>query len=513
MKIISKIFFLLFLFTALVNAQNVGLGSVNGKWIAGDFHQHSYYTDGSHVLDEVMANGFKFGLDFQANSEHGGSRYRDGYNNFWDDPASYAINPIKGDVKINAEGHQEMWRWQSLSEYAYPHIQSLRNKYIDKSILTGVEWNVPGHEHCDIMVEDMNEYPYVAVFEYYFDEGDDDTSNPFYGNWLPEKKLEDNHEKAVAAAEWLQNNFAGHSWMIPTHPERKNLWHIEDFRDLNNVAPNVAFGFDGMPGHQKNSNRGGFGSESAVGGGTYGGAGYFIAKVGGLWDALLGEGRHWWNFVNSDFHGTGGDFWPGEYAKTYSYVKDLDDSGDYSTNEIVKALQSGNSFAVHGDLISDLEFSVKSGSNYVSMGDVFNVKRGDEIEITFAYKSPGKNNNGDKPVVHHIDLIEGDITGKIQPGSPEYTKDTNDTTRVLKRFNSSKFKKTSDGWNRASVKVKINNNKYFRLRGTNLAPNTPGETDSEGNPLLDFEQKELDGEEEAWHDLWFYSNPIFVNVR
>jgi hypothetical protein len=512
MKIISKIFFLLFLTITLVDAQTFGVGSVKGKWIAGDFHQHSYYTDGSHILDEVIETGFMFGLDFQANSEHGGYRIQDGYNHFWDDPSYYPNNPIKGDFK-ESNGHQAMWRWQSLSEYVYPHVQILRNKNRDKLILTGVEWNVPSHEHCNIMIEDLNDFPYVAVFEYYFDGSDVDTSHPFTGDWLPEKRLINNHEKSIAAAKWLQDNFAGYSWLIPTHPERKNLWHIEDFRDLNNVAPDVAFGFDGMPGHQKETNRGGFDPDSAIGGGTYGGAGYFIAKVGGLWDTLLGEGRRWFTFVNSDFHDTHGDFWPGEYAKTYVFAYDLNNNGKFDTDEIVKALQSGNSFAVHGDLINTLEFTAKSGSSFATMGSDLNISRNSDIEITVAYKSPEKNNNGDKPIVHHIDLIAGEITGKVNQNSVEYTKDTNETTRVLKRFNSNEFKKTSDGWNRASVKVKIDKNKYFRLRGTNLAPNTPGETDFEGNPLLDFEQKELDGEDEAWNDLWFYSNPIFVYVK
>ena len=57
---------------------------------------------------------------------------------------------------------------------------------------------------------------------------------------------------------------------------------------------------------------------------------------------------------------------------------------------------------------------------------------------------------------------------------------------------------------------------YFRLRGTNLAPNTPYETDAQGNPLPDTlatEHLGLDGPEEAWADLWFYSNPIFVRVN
>ena len=511
MKLFGKLIFILFLFSSVVYTQNFGTDNTNGKWMAGDFHQHTYYTDGEHTLDEVIESGFKYGLDFQANSEHGGSRYRDGYNHFWDDPTYYPVNPIKGDVKINNNGHQEMWRWQSLSEYVYPHINSLRNNYQNKLILTGVEWNVPGHEHCDIMIQDLNNYPYVAVFEYYFDASDIDTSNPFVGDFLPaEKMLTNNHEKAIEAAKWLQEYFAGYSWMIPTHPERRNEWHIEDFRDLNNAAPDVAFGFDGMPGHQKESNRGGFSSEQAVGGGTYGGAGYFIAKVGGLWDAMLGEGRHWWNFVNSDFHNTNGDFWPGEYAKTYAYVQDLNGNGLFEINEIVSALRSGNSFAVHGDLINALEFTVKNESDSATMGEDFRVSKNSNIEITIAYKSPEINNNGDKPVVHHIDLIAGDITGEIQPNSPDYTKDINETTRVIKRFNASDFTKTSDGWNRVTYNLSVGKNTYFRLRGTNLPPNTPFETDQEGNPLVDFDQEKLDGADEAWADLWFYSNPIFV---
>ena len=45
------------------------------------------------------------------------------------------------------------------------------------------------------------------------------------------------------------------------------------------------------------------------------------AKIGGLWDSMLGEGRHWWITATSDSHVNwrdgGGDFWPGENFKTY----------------------------------------------------------------------------------------------------------------------------------------------------------------------------------------------------
>ena len=75
---------------------------------------------------------------------------------------------------------------------------------------------------------------------------------------------------------------------------------------------------------------------------------------------------------------------------------------------------------------------------------------------------------------------------------------------------------------------------YLRLRGTNLPVATPFETDANGNPLLDFgtqgkivctdascpahmttvsgvKYSSLDVA--SWADLWFYSNPIFIEVQ
>jgi hypothetical protein len=41
-------------------------------WIAVDFHQHTTYTDGSYSISYMMAKNQEFGLDWWANSEHGG---------------------------------------------------------------------------------------------------------------------------------------------------------------------------------------------------------------------------------------------------------------------------------------------------------------------------------------------------------------------------------------------------------------------------------------------------------
>ena len=92
---------------------------MKGKWLSGDFHQHTYYTDGSTTFDFVMEKNNEYGLDWWANSEHGGSRNRDGNGHLWTDTAYYPTNPILGDVSGTP---QVMWRWQSLRDFVYPDI-------------------------------------------------------------------------------------------------------------------------------------------------------------------------------------------------------------------------------------------------------------------------------------------------------------------------------------------------------------------------------------------------------
>ena len=116
----------------------------SGRWMSGDFHQHTYYTDGSTTFDFVMEKNNEFGLDWWANSEHGGSRNRDGEGVSWLNTSKYPVNPILGDNAASGN----MWRWQSLRDFAFPDILDARRLYPDKKIFSGLEWNVPGHEHC-----------------------------------------------------------------------------------------------------------------------------------------------------------------------------------------------------------------------------------------------------------------------------------------------------------------------------------------------------------------------------
>ncbi len=479
-------------------------------WVAGDFHQHSTYTDGSYKISDVHGYNQQYGLDWWANSEHGGGFTRDGRfanpNVYWD---SYTPNPIIGKVEMSG-GHQKMWRWQSLRDYSFYDAVAARAQY-NKPVIQGVEWNPPGHEHCSvgIITGQFGANPNaaaVAEFEYKFDLYDTDDIGGAAQGWV--KSALSGHEKAVEAATWMQANHPNTAWMVPAHPERKSQWSVAAFRDLNNAAPTVAFGFESMPGHQKASDRGEYkAGNNTAGTTTYGGCGIYAAQVGGLWDAMLGEGRSWWLFASSDWHSDSGDFRPGEYQKTYTYVADRSDP-----QAIVNGLRSGNSFVVTGDLINALDFNANQSA---TMGQTLTVAPGSDVTINIRFKSPALNNNGDVPVVDHIDLIAGEVHDKIAPEDPAYQDPTNPTTTVVEQFFASDWTLDPDGYYSMSITLEdMQKDMYFRLRGTNNTLNQPFETDEFGNPLSDALAANLglDGVAEAYADLWFYSNPIFVQV-
>ena len=185
---------------------------------------------------------------------------------------------------------------------------------------------------------------------------------------------------------------------------------------------------------------------------------------------------------------------------------------------VLNGMRSGKSFSVYGDLINALDYRVRHGNKQAEMGSNLQVKKGNPIEITIRFKSPSKNNNGDPVTVDHVDLISGDVTGKARPGTAAYSKSTNDSTKVVKRFTSKDWTTDRDGYNVITYRTKATKDQYFRLRGTNLGVNVAGET-SNGDPLIDPKTDIEDNErrfaeinKRNYSDLWFYSNPIFVSV-
>jgi len=482
-------------------------------YIAGDFHQHSLHTDGSFPMQTVFSNSALYGLDWWANSEHGGIQKSDFR---WKDIGGYAIPT-------------------GLPDTSWGEVRTGRDLHATKTIIQGLELNCPAHEHVSTAIitdqypEGTNLSP-MAEFEYRFDGNDSDTSGGPGGIWTG-KSVTNDHAKAVAAVAWLQANYPQESWFVPAHPERVNAYTIAHFRDFNNAGPDVAFGFESMPGHQKSSGRGGYGTSAGVPpmptgqGGTYGGTGAYAAQVGGIWDALLGEGRRWWLFASSDFHSTGGDYWPGEYQKTYSYVDDaaVVDS-DEATQQIVDSLRSGNSWVVQGDLIDTLEFTAAGAD----MGSSVFVND-DQVTVSIQVHDPEGQNFGPEdhntPTLDHIDVIAGDFGGPIATNDEAYSSAINASARIVARFDAvggitDTNGLTSLAWTDLGGGIRQmsmtfdaqGQSTYFRLRGSNLGMGVTNETDGAGNPLADS----LMGANDAtkpFDDLWFYSNPVYVQIN
>lgn len=507
-----------------------------GEYVCGDFHQHSAYTDGSWTIGAVMRKNMEYGLDWWANSEHGGAFATWGRHGGWDE-----VNGVQymSDVKWNALSTRDggtiikgdnaesgnMWRWQSLSEFSIYDIIDARILYPEKLILQGYEYNPAGHEHADVCIIEgqFGEKPAaeaLAEFEYKFDANDTDKTGGAEKGWV--KSTKEGKEKNLEALQWLQENYKGKSWMIPTHPERKCKYSIADFRNMNNVAPDVCFGFDSQPGHQKGASRGGYSASAFEGiegqGATWGGTGAMAARVGGMWDALLSEGRNWWLFANSDFHDIEEDFFPGEYQKTYTFVESND------AEALVKGLRSGNSWIVTGDLINSLEFRVDENV----MGSTLALDAAKEVTIYIKVCDPESANHNTysdytNPALDHIDLIAGEITGMVDPTSENYDNPNAPATKVIARFDakggvtdangivSTAWKDLGNGVKEIEYKVNIEKPMYFRLRGTNLGLGVAGETDENGNPLVDIAGENTAAK--AFADLWFYSNPIFVTLK
>lgn len=501
----------------------------SGQYVTGDFHQHTTYSGGEYTIGYVMQADNKYGLDCWSNSDHGGVRELWGKVSGLDygSKVTWASTGIKllGD-KAQGEDAGFMWRWQSLKYFNFEDVMLWRKVFPDKLILQAFEWNVPGHEHANISII-TNQFDTinpncdpVAQFEYMFDDDDKDTTGGIPFGWVKSKSK--GKEKALEAAKWLQSNYAGKAYVIESHPDKSGMYTISDFRDFNNTAPDVFFAFDGMPGHQKNVVRGGYDLEEAVGitefegkkGATFGGAGIFMSKIGGVWDALLSEGRHWWVSASSDYHDDE-DFFPGEYQKLYTYVTRKKDP-----QALINALHSGNTFIVTGDLITKLDYKIEG----TMMGQTLKTEKDKVlVEISvFDPETPNFNTFSDytNPKLDHIDLIAGEVKGLIPAESPEYGKDNVSTTAIVARFDatgdskdangivSRKWTDSGDGWKKMSFETAINGKMYFRLRGTNNAVNTPGEIDASGNPLPDIAGENTPAK--AFSDLWFYSNPIFV---
>lgn len=457
------------------------------SWLAGDHHIHSEWSvgwdnstnpptpirggDAIYPTVKNAENAKKYGLDWMVTTDHGGPNHS----------------------KVNLE-------------QAYPELLKSRQAVPEVLQFYGMEFDTPAADHSSLIIpkgdnESQTLFEIESKFnarEPYPNDGRNNTESKMIEALNYMKEMD---EPPIHIAHHPSRSASGEGKWGQTTPQ--------EFRNWNDTAPNISIGMEGAPGHQAgainpdgtldpNGARGGYGNVNAP---TMGGFDQMTAKVGGLWDSMLGEGRHWWITSTSDSHVNwregGSDFWPGEYSKTY--VK-----AEKNYDDIMESLRNGNVFVTTGDLISELDVKVQAGGkspwfskskgNTATIGETLALqgKKSKDVTVTIRIKDPNAaNSNGDKPQVKRVDLIMGEVTGKVEDRSTA----SNPTTKVVKRFTEKDWKQKGE-YIEISYKLKdVDKDSYIRLRGTNTDQLEPANDPKGENP---------------WTDLWFYSNPVFI---
>jgi len=457
------------------------------RWLAGDSHIHSQWSPGydrtqsppvplkgEDALYPTPVNAQmaqRFGLSWMVTTDHGGPNHS----------------------KFNRE-------------HAYPELQLSRTSVPEVLQFYGMEINLPAMDHHTLII------PYSAS------EADAlfDIESRFDANEAWPADPARNTEAAALEALRHMRELSPRPLMFANHPSRSakavGVYGVDEPRELrrnHDAAPEVYRGMEGAPGHQAGGlapdgspkrnaagqPAGARGGYSNTGAGTFGGFDQMTAIVGGLWDSLLGEGRRFWIVATSDSHvhytqapRAGSDFWPGEFHKTYVLARKTYD-------DVLGGLREGRVFTVAGDLISELEVEARAGRARAGLGETLPAAAGARVKVRVRFRDPdAPNARGDRPAVNRVDVIVGDILG---PGA-DPTGDKNPSTRVIARLDRSRWKHQGE-WREFDLTLPaLTRSAYVRLRGTNGA---------DLEPVMDA------AGENPWLDLWFYSNPVFIDMR
>lgn len=458
-------------------------------WVAGDSHIHSHWSPsydrtqrppspvaGGDARYSTLTNARKareYGLSWMVTTDHGGPNHS----------------------KLNLV-------------HAYAELEQSRNEVPQVLQFYGLELNMPAMDHHTLVVPHAeDEWKVLFNIESQFDANE---------AWPRDGGR--NTEAAAFQALTYMNSLRRAPLLLANHPSRSatgigrfGLVEPRELRVNNDVAPRIYRGMEGAPGHQasglatdgspKLDDRGRpTGSRGAYrnpGAATLGGFDQMTAIVGGVWDALLGEGRRFWIVATSDSHVNfaeatrpGSDFWPGQFHKTYVHAR-------HSYEDILDGLRAGRVFVVAGDLIRTLDVTVSAGSEQAAIGETLNVSRGEDVVVEIQFRTPdAPNANGERPDVNRVDLIVGDIR-EVGDGEGEPA-DANPTTRVIGRFTAADWTRIGDTYTIRTTMSRVDRSVYVRVRGTN---------GHEWEPSMDAPG------ENPWRDLWFYSNPVFVELR
>lgn len=431
------------------------------SWLAGDHHVHSEWSvdwDRSTSPPTPVRGG---------DSPYSRSRN-----------ASQALaNGLRWMVHTDhgGPGHSVVTRDQ-----AWPALQEARRDVPALIQFHGMEFDVPGGEHASLIVAPgPREREQQYVIERDFGRGE-----PLSAGTREDGQLMLDALAHMRAQQPRPLMFINHPSRTATAVDAWGEVEPTELRAWHDAAPQVLVGMEGAPGHQAAPvHRGLYRNANAP---TFGGFDQMTARVGGVWDSMLATGRRFWITATSDSHVNrrdgGRDFDPGQYSKTYVWARP--EAGD-----ILDAMREGRMFAVTGDLIDALELTVRSThepSRSASTGDALRTERGEMLQVEFRVRQPARPNaNGERPNLDHVELI----VGNAADGSPP--------RMDVKRLAVGDLKREGE-WLAASWKIEAPlHGGFVRARGTSSVEEAPS-ADVAG--------------EDPWKDLWFYSNPVFLEA-
>ncbi|MBM6937484.1 choice-of-anchor I family protein [Pseudoflavonifractor phocaeensis] len=511
-----------------------------GKWMTGEYHTHTLQSNDASepymTVENALNAAFREDLDDMPDAAGVDNlQYGDGFDYLM--LADHLRNsPRNPDGSAN-----ETARWSAIGAQQREIEQlQIQGKYDGKLLYSGFEWDMMALDHATVgLMDESGAVPIqgIRAFEWLFSY--DTSDDRFYGDEAERYGERQNDKNDVndtyAAVEWVAEHYPD-SFILPNHPSRHNNGDdvadsgevtIEQLRIMNDIAPGVVFGFEGMPGNQLDP------SCELPADDLRAGADEMISVTGGVWDALLSEGRRFYNFVNSDFHFKissneqySSGYWASEFSRNYTWVEPGDDR-QFTFSDVVEGMRSGNSYAVNGELISDLSFTVSDGSASAAMGQELNVTEGTPITVTIRFQVPAHNNYqslfgtdtglnaGNTPQVDHVDLIMGHVTGKVDPS--QYGSTANTDASIVRTFSKDELAAAlgEDGYYTLTYTTAADGDLYFRVRGL-----SSGEVDQNGDPVT--HERTVTDDRPARFDyindynythLSFYANPVWVTAE
>ncbi|MGP3981587.1 PHP domain-containing protein [Streptomyces sp. KR80] len=489
-------------------------------YLVGDHHVHSVYShDAKYTFSQLAQRGAQFGLDWMVFTEH------------------------------SNVGHAEAGG--ALAERQ--EVISARLENPRMLIFQGLEWYIPAAEHATVFsAPGPHEAELLRQFELVYDGKLLRRSEGSPGH--PDTPGNEAH--AVAAIKWLaerrRSGYVDDVLVLANHPSRLGIDSPHELRAWRDAAPEIMIGMEGAPGAQgaalpgwggATSVRGeyenkptaqswpGYPAEAYL---THGGFDWMTATVGGMWDALLSEGRLFSITTNSDNHRTvhdtwrngdwpegqnfdntgklpdpvntdrpqpGSDFWPGQFSRTHVGVT------RYGYREVMAGLRAGRVWVDHGQLIDGIDVRLHRRDGHecgVTLGGRLRVRPGERLLLTVTVTTASRPNfHGVLPQLAHLDVIRGAVRGPAWDRNAWRAPDT----RVVHTADVS----GRTGTYTLRIPVgRVEEPCYLRLRGSDGRRNGPGPLGVRVDPHGPLPHEPGNGD--PWADTWLYTNPIFVDV-